>query len=75
MQKTVYEDKKYSMQDTGHLYIGVKYTFEELLEEENILFKFRLIAERYLLPEGRFAGHIGKSFVLSGCEEFSGENL
>ncbi len=51
MQKTVYEDKKYSMQDTGHLYIGVKYTFEELLEEENILFKFRLIAERYLLPE------------------------
>lgn len=51
MRKTVYEDKKYSMQDTGHLYIGVKYTFEELLEEENILFKFRLIAERYLLPE------------------------
>lgn len=51
MNKTVYEDYKYSMQDTGSLYIGTKYTFEELLEQENIPFKFRLIVERYILPE------------------------
>lgn len=51
MQKTVYEDNKYSMQDTTTLYVGAKYTMGELLEEENISFKFRLIVERYILPE------------------------
>lgn len=51
MQKTVYEDNKYSMQDVGNLYIGSKYTLEELINEENILFKFRLVVERYILPE------------------------
>lgn len=51
MQKTVYEDYKYSMQDTGRVYVGSKYTFAELLEEEEILFKFRLIVEKYILQE------------------------
>ncbi len=51
MQKTVYEDYKYSMQDTTSLYVGAKYTLGEILEEENIPFKFRLIVERYILPE------------------------
>lgn len=51
MQKTIYEDKKYSMQDTGTLYIGSKYTLNEIIEEEEIMFKFRLIVERYILPE------------------------
>ena len=51
MQKTVYEDFKYSMQDTSRVYVGCKYTFEELLDEEDLLFKFRLVVERYILPE------------------------
>ncbi|MCI8286197.1 MAG: hypothetical protein HFG94_01775 [Dorea sp.] len=51
MQKTVYEDYKYSMQDTGNIYVGCKYTFGELLEQEDILFKFRLIMQHYILPE------------------------
>lgn len=51
MQHTVYEENKYSMQDTGNLYIGTKYTLNEIIEEENITFKFRLIVERYILPE------------------------
>ena len=51
MQKTVYEDFKYSMQDTNRVYVGCKYTFEELLDEEDLLFKFRLVVERYILPE------------------------
>lgn len=51
MQKTVYEDYKYSMQDTASLYVGTKYTLGEILDEENISFKFRLIVERYILPE------------------------
>lgn len=51
MHKTVYEDYKYHLQDTGNLYIGAKYTLEEIIDEEMIPFKFRLIVERYLLPE------------------------
>jgi len=51
MQKTIYEDKKYSMQDVGTLYIGSKYTLNEILDAEDITFKFRLIVERYILPE------------------------
>ena len=51
MQRKTYEDYKYSMQDTGRLYVGSKYTMGELLEAEDILFKFRMIVERYILPE------------------------
>lgn len=50
MQKTIYEDYKYSMQDTSRIYVGAKYTFAELVEEENLLFKFRMIMQRYVLP-------------------------
>ena len=49
--KTSYEPGKYIMQDVGTLYVGTKYTFEEILESEEIPFKFRLLCERYLLPE------------------------
>lgn len=51
MQKTVYEEGKYSLQDTGNLYVGSKYTLEEILNEDEIPFKFRLVVERYILPE------------------------
>ena len=47
----IYEDGKYVMQDVGTLYVGTKYTFEELLDNEEVPFKFRLLSERYLLPE------------------------
>lgn len=51
MHKTIYEDNKYSMQDTSFLYVGAKYTLGEILDEEEMMFKFRLIVERYVLPE------------------------
>lgn len=51
MQKKTYEDYKYCMQDTGRLYVGCKYTFAELLEDEDVLFKFRLIMEKYVLEK------------------------
>ncbi len=51
LQRTTYEDYKYCMQDTGRLYVGSKYTIGELLDAEDILFKFRMIVERYILPE------------------------
>lgn len=39
------------MQDVSRVYVGSKYTFEELLDDEDLLFKFRMIVERYVLPE------------------------
>ena len=51
MQKTVYEEGKYHLQDTGNLYVGSKYSLEEIINEDEIPFKFRLVVERYILPE------------------------
>jgi len=51
MHKTVYEENKYNMQDTGNLYVGCKYTMEEIINEDDMPFKFRLVVERYILPE------------------------
>ena len=51
MSKTVYEDYKYCMQDVGTVYIGTKYTFQELLDSDMIPFKFQLVVERYIMPE------------------------
>lgn len=51
MQKITYEDYKYCMQDTSHVYVGCKYTFAELLEDEDVLFKLRLVVKQYILPE------------------------
>lgn len=49
MKMKVYEDYKYCIQDTNCLYIGAKYTFAELMEAEDIMFKFRKIAAESLL--------------------------
>ena len=51
MNRTVYEDYKYSMQDTGRVYVGCKYTFGELLAADEVLFKFRMLVQKYILPE------------------------
>ena len=51
MHRQVYEDYKYVMQDTYQLYLGAKYTFEEIIDNEEIPFKFRLIVERYVYPD------------------------
>ena len=48
---TRYEDYKYVMQDAGNLYIGAKYSYEELLEQEMIPFKLKTILIRYVLTE------------------------
>ena len=48
MQKITYEDYKYCMQDTSHVYVGCKYTFAELLEDEDVLFKLRLVVKQYI---------------------------
>ena len=62
MIKQVYEDYKYVMMDTGYLYIGSKYSYGELMEQENVPFKFMTVIERYILqdmgPDTTVEGHL-----------------
>ncbi|MCM1125516.1 MAG: hypothetical protein NC429_03515 [Lachnospiraceae bacterium] len=46
-----YEDFKYVMQDTGNLYLGAKYSYEELLSQEMIPFKLKAVINHYILKE------------------------
>ncbi len=50
-QKQSYEDYKYVMVDTGNVYLGAKYTYGEILQNEDVPFKIRTIVERYILPQ------------------------
>ena len=49
--ETNYEDFKYVMQDNGNIYLGAKYSFQELLEEEMVPFKLKAIISQYVLKE------------------------
>ncbi len=51
LQKQSYEDYKYVMVDTGNVYLGAKYSYRELLQNDDVPFKIRSIVERYILPE------------------------
>ena len=70
MQKTVYEDYKYSMQDTSRIYIGCKYTFGELMDDEEVSFKLRLILKQYILPEADLEDSLETHFYYLKQESF-----
>ncbi|MCR5254544.1 MAG: hypothetical protein K6D96_01305 [Acetatifactor sp.] len=48
---STYEDNKYCIQEISTLFLGVKYTLEELLEDENIPAKLQIIFQRYILED------------------------
>lgn len=48
---TKYEDFKYVLQDTGNLYLGAGFSYEELLEAEMVPFKLKAIISHYILKE------------------------
>ena len=45
------QDYKYVIQDTGKLYVGAKYSLDEIAKEQEIPFKFRSIVMRHMMPE------------------------
>ncbi len=51
LQKQSYEDYKYVMADMGNVYLGAKYAYGELLQNEDVPFKIRAVVERYILPQ------------------------
>jgi len=48
ISKKSYDDYKYVMQDTGTISFGAKYSYRELIHDEDVNFKFKVIIERYL---------------------------
>lgn len=44
-------DFKYFMQDTGSLYLGARYSYAEILEDEMVTFKYKSIIEHYVLKD------------------------
>lgn len=45
------QDYKYMIQDVSHVYLGARYTYEELVEAENIPFKIKTLVNRFIKPE------------------------
>lgn len=44
-------DYKYMIQDISNVYLGAKYTYEELIADERIPFKIKSLVNRYIKPE------------------------
>ncbi len=49
--KTSYEDYKYFMQDVSYIYIGSKFTLQEIMDDEDITFRFRRITADDLVKD------------------------
>ncbi len=49
--KQEYKDYKYAMQDTGNIYLGGKFTYEEIMDHTDITFKIKAIIEHYMTKE------------------------
>ncbi len=44
-------DFKYVMMDTGNIYLGARFSYEELLSQEMVPFKLKTILNHYILKE------------------------
>lgn len=49
--KQEYKDYKYVMQDAGNIYLGSKFTYEEVMDHADITFKIKAIIEHYMTKE------------------------
>lgn len=65
-----YEDFKYVMQDTGNLYLGAKYTYEELLAAEMTPFKLKAIINHYVLKEASPENTLESQFYYLNRDSF-----
>ena len=64
------QDFKYVLQDFGNIYIGARYSYEEMLKSEEIPYKWKAIIRHYLLketsPETTMENHISVSYTHLG---------
>lgn len=62
---------KYVMQDTGNIYLGGKYTYQEIMDREDINFKIKSIIEIYLAREIDLSTSMESHFYYMKPGEFS----
>jgi len=46
-----YQDYKYVLQDTGNIYLGAKFSYEEIMDREDVSFKIKAVIEHYIAKE------------------------
>lgn len=71
------KDFKYAIQDTSHLYLGARMSFQEMLDWEDVPFKMKTIIHKYFVEEGTegkgFADALAnlppKSFSYQVCKQ------
>lgn len=52
------QDFKYVIQDLTNVYIGARYTYEEMLEDDNVPHKLKEVIVRILLTEEIGRAHV-----------------
>lgn len=64
-------DFKYVLQDTGAIYLGARYSYAELLEEEMIAFKLKTIISHYILKDVDASSTLESHFYYMTADSFS----
>ncbi len=65
------KDFKYVMQDMGAVYLGARYSYAELLEEEMIAFKLKTIISRYILKDVDSSTTLESHFYYMTADSFA----
>lgn len=64
-------DFKYYMQDVGSLYLGARYSYEELLAHEMVPFKLKSIIEHYIMKDTQADTTLESQFYYMTQDMFS----
>lgn len=65
------KDFKYVIQDFSSTQIGSRFTFEEMLMDDRVPFKFQSILRLYILKDVEASVEIGKHILSVSSEDFS----
>jgi hypothetical protein len=64
-------DYKYIMQDAGAIYIGARYSYQEIMDEEMANFKFKSIIEHYIAKDTDLSTTLESHLYYMMPEQFS----
>ena len=64
-------DFKYVLQDTGAIYLGARYSYGELLEDDMMAFKLKTIISQYILKDVDASATLESHFYYMTPEPFS----
>lgn len=64
-------DFKYIMQDTGHIFFGKELTYAEMMDRDDVPFKFQAIIGTYFSKDTELSNRISDHLLKISKEEFS----